>query len=159
MAASGTLVCEFCQGTYAGARNLRKHLHRKHAALLPALCRYCPRRLIDERSRYVHEGHAHPERFESRKSDLATRRAYNLRAKYGIEPEDYERMLVKQGGGCAVCGATEADQLSRRLHVDHDHATGRVRGLLCGPCNHAIGKAGDDPERLRRMAAYLEAVN
>jgi hypothetical protein len=53
----------------------------------------------------------------------------------GVSTEDYERMLAAQGGGCAICGAKPK---SRRLHVDHDHRTGTVRGLLCFQHNRAI---------------------
>lgn len=69
---------------------------------------------------------------------------------YGLTLEDYDRRLEAQGGKC-VCGA--AGEL---LHVDHDHETGEVRGLLCGPCNRTIGMALDSPERLMALARYLQ---
>jgi hypothetical protein len=53
----------------------------------------------------------------------------------GVDDDEYERMLEAQGGGCAICGAKPK---TRRLHVDHDHATGKVRGLLCHRCNRAL---------------------
>jgi hypothetical protein len=53
----------------------------------------------------------------------------------GVSDEDYAAMLEAQGGGCAICGAKPK---TRRLHVDHDHATGKVRGLLCHRCNRAL---------------------
>ena len=53
----------------------------------------------------------------------------------GVAGDDYARLLEAQGGGCAICGATPK---TRRLHVDHDHATGMVRGLLCHRCNRAL---------------------
>jgi hypothetical protein len=53
----------------------------------------------------------------------------------GVDDAEYERMLEAQGGGCAICGAKPK---TRRLHVDHDHATGKVRGLLCHRCNRAL---------------------
>jgi hypothetical protein len=65
-------------------------------------------------------------------------------------------MLAAQGGVCAVCRKLNPDRLGRRLHVDHCHETGRVRGLLCTLCNNAIGQAGESPERLRALATYLE---
>lgn len=52
-----------------------------------------------------------------------------------LAPGDYERMLEAQGGGCAIC---ETKPKTRRLHVDHDHRTGRVRGLLCFRCNRFL---------------------
>lgn len=86
----------------------------------------------------------------------ATRRRGKLKS-YGLTPEDYDRMVNDQNGKCAIClkdGDTDpTSQL--RLGVDHDHATGRVRGLLCRPCNRAIGILEDSPERAQRMADYL----
>lgn len=80
-----------------------------------------------------------------------------LARRYGITPADYDRMLAEQDGACAICGTTDpsADTRSTRLSVDHDHETGEVRGLLCGPCNRGLGYFGDNPDRLRRAADYL----
>ncbi|MBA2280271.1 MAG: endonuclease VII domain-containing protein [Actinomycetota bacterium] len=65
-------------------------------------------------------------------------------------------MLDAQGGGCAICGAAPARLAS--LHLDHDHHTGAIRGILCINCNQGIGKFGEDVERLRRAAEYLAAT-
>lgn len=64
-------------------------------------------------------------------------------------------MLVEQGNQCAICGK---DFHQRKVpHVDHDHATGVVRGLLCRACNIGLGKFEDNVEALRRAADYVEA--
>lgn len=79
-----------------------------------------------------------------------------LRRKRGITIADYEAMLLRQNHRCAACGSTDTGD--RRLDVfpvDHDHATGKVRGLLCSGCNKALGLLGDDPDRLMALAAYL----
>lgn len=68
---------------------------------------------------------------------------------------DLEALREKQDYRCVLCGAHE-DDLVRALHVDHDHATNRVRGLLCFACNTGIGKLNDDPALLRKAADYLE---
>ena len=60
-----------------------------------------------------------------------------LKYRYGITLEDYDAMLVAQGGGCALCQRFPNE--GRRLAVDHDHETGRIRGLLCNPCNVMLG--------------------
>ena len=73
---------------------------------------------------------------------------------YGMSLRDYDLMLARQRGVCAVCG----EQPARRLCVDHCHVTGKVRGLLCSPCNLAIGQFKDSPARLRKAAAYVEAA-
>jgi hypothetical protein len=66
----------------------------------------------------------------------------------------YEAQLARQDGHCAICPNTPK---SRRLHIDHDHATGKVRGLLCFPCNRLLLGAGVKSDRLRRAADYLDS--
>lgn len=81
---------------------------------------------------------------------------------FKLTEADYEALVVSQAGRCAACGAPDPDPSTclptDGLHIDHDHTTGRVRGLLCSGCNRAAGHAGDDPVRLRQVAAYLEAA-
>lgn len=83
-------------------------------------------------------------------------RADYLRKTYGITVEQYEQMLSEQGGHCAMCPRTAADQQGRVLAVDHCHTTGRIRGLLCTRCNSLIGHAGDDPAEALRLALAME---
>jgi ribosomal protein L37E len=83
-----------------------------------------------------------------------SRRRTKLKLKYGITPEDYERMFEEQGGVCAVCEKPSA----KRLCVDHDHATGIVRGLLCTPCNLSLGYLRDDSYNAVSAAKYLLKV-
>ncbi|GAA3729966.1 hypothetical protein GCM10022239_03230 [Leifsonia bigeumensis] len=82
-------------------------------------------------------------------------REYRLKAKFGITIEEYERMLAMQDGRCRICGTLPAEK--RRLAVDHDHATGEIRGLLCSHCNTALGFMGDDVTRLSAAIGYLKA--
>jgi hypothetical protein len=82
-------------------------------------------------------------------------RERHLKRKYGVTLADYDRMLADQGGCCAICLAPEAKQFKGVFHVDHDHATGAVRGLLCRGCNHMLGVVGDDPKILERAIRYL----
>ncbi|MFB7313004.1 endonuclease VII domain-containing protein [Streptomyces sp. NPDC056192] len=79
--------------------------------------------------------------------------AASLLFRYNMTMEEYTRRLEEQEGRCAVC---RDKPTKRRLHVDHDHDTGVIRNLLCEYCNHAIGKAKEDPARLRALADYLE---
>jgi len=76
----------------------------------------------------------------------------HLKNKYGLVPEVYAAMVERQGGRCAICRRTV------RLHVDHDHATGAVRGLLCRRCNLTLGYVEDDPDLLLLAADYLKAA-
>jgi hypothetical protein len=80
---------------------------------------------------------------------VVQRRRLTLLTKYRLTPAEWEEMAIRQGGCCAICGQ------ERGLVTDHDHATGRVRGLLCRSCNVAIAIL-DDPVRLPRALAYLE---
>lgn len=82
--------------------------------------------------------------------------AYVLKHHYGLSPADLDRMLEAQGGGCAICGSADALRKgSKRLCIDHDHATGAIRGLLCHPCNVGLGAYRDDPKLLANAIQYL----
>jgi len=76
-------------------------------------------------------------------------RTYHLKRRYGLTAEDVDAMIDAQGGKCAACRVGEPK------HVDHDHATGEVRGILCFTCNVALGNVGDDIARLQALAVYL----
>lgn len=88
------------------------------------------------------------------------RRQKNLVAaikRYGINFGDYSLMLGAQDGKCALCGdVPNGVKAASRLHVDHDHETGKVRALLCTRCNQGIGFFRDDPRLLRLAADYIE---
>ena len=82
---------------------------------------------------------------------------------YGVSLEDYEFMLKRQGGCCAICksskpwGFVKEPKGSKEFFcVDHDHTTGEVRGLLCQPCNKGLGCFGDNPDYMREAIKYLE---
>ncbi|HEX7276621.1 MAG TPA: endonuclease VII domain-containing protein [Acidimicrobiales bacterium] len=82
-------------------------------------------------------------------------RAGYLQRKYGITIEQYDQMLAAQGGGCAICGREPRPDIS--LHLDHDHESGQVRGILCFRCNNALGDLDDDVSLLRAAVCYLES--
>lgn len=87
-----------------------------------------------------------------------------LKSRYGLTIEQYNQILISQGGKCAACPARPVDG-GRRFHVDHDHACCPgsktcglcVRGILCPSCNTTLGHAKDDAERLKNLVKYLEA--
>lgn len=82
-----------------------------------------------------------------------------LKRHYGIGIDRYNEMLVAQRGCCAICAKPEANEIKGKvvsLAVDHDHATGTVRALLCSACNTALGLFNDDPGLLDKAKAYLE---
>ena len=83
-----------------------------------------------------------------------SRRADQLRRKYGLTTADFDALLVGQGNKCACCGAT--DWGGRGPFVDHCHATGKVRGILCMMCNIGAGAMVDNPKRAEQMVTYLK---
>ena len=80
--------------------------------------------------------------------------SYKLEGKYGITIDDYEHLLHAQNGVCAICGGVQRGV--RPMGVDHNHTTGKVRGILCSECNTGLGKFGDDIELLQAALAYLK---
>lgn len=88
----------------------------------------------------------------------ARRRAYRLKELYDLTLEEVAAMAVAQGNLCAVCGTDDPGSRGIRMTwvVDHDHASGRVRGLLCARCNRGLGLLKDDPAVLRAAADYVE---
>ena len=92
------------------------------------------------------------ERAKHRKEQV---KDYQLSYYFGISLDEYNKMFDSQQGCCAICG-THQSSLSKSLAVDHDHITGKVRGLLCNKCNAALGLLKDDPEVVKKAAGYLE---
>jgi hypothetical protein len=99
----------------------------------------------------------------SRECIRVRQRHQRLATNYGLTSEAFEKLLRKQGGGCAVCRISQSD----RWAVDHDHACcagnstcGKcIRGILCFPCNQALGLFRDSPDTLRRALAYITNSN
>lgn len=81
-----------------------------------------------------------------------------LQRKYGISENEYNARLLSQNNCCPVCGVEFSDGVfgPDSPVVDHCHINGHVRGILCNECNRGLGYYHDDPEALRRAAAYLE---
>jgi len=85
---------------------------------------------------------------------LQCKRCKHMWTKYGINSAEYDLMLAEQGSLCAIC-----EKVMESPNIDHCHETGKVRGLLCGPCNRGIGLLQDEPKLLRSAALYLEGVD
>lgn len=96
---------------------------------------------------------AHPQK--RAKQSIESMRRYKLATKYGITPDDYQRMLDSQNGLCAICKTDQAGGRWGRFHVDHCHTTGAVRGLLCHACNVTLGRVGDNLAGVKRFSNYL----
>lgn len=114
---------------------------------LSAYCKQCCCLIQQERRR------KEPGRFAERD------RAKSLRLNFGLSIADYEAMATKQGNCCALCSQPESTTVNGRrlrLAVDHDHASGQIRGLLCGACNRGLGIA--ESIGLENIAQYLNKV-
>lgn len=95
--------------------------------------------------------------YKSNTDERKQRSLENLRKrKYGITPLEYDRLYQMQQGRCKICNKHQTD-LGQALHVDHDHVSNKVRGLLCGRCNILLGHAYDSIDILSAAIIYLEA--
>lgn len=94
------------------------------------------------------------------KPEVQAKRREYAKQRYGwdetFSESDYSRLLAQQDGKCAIC---RNPPKKKALAIDHDHATGRVRGLLCMVCNTTLGRFKDDPDRFDAASAYLRAGN
>lgn len=101
---------------------------------------------------------ARPPKVGCKQCEYCLRRGWrnDLWKHYRIREADYDALLVKQNGLCALC--KEPPPTGERLHVDHKHGTSAVRGLLCNCCNVALGMLKESPGLCRRAAEYLEAL-
>jgi len=90
------------------------------------------------------------------KESARHKRNHSLLKRFGMTADEADALLVEQGGVCAICCDFIADKRGYAAHVDHDHVTGQIRGILCFGCNAGLGQFKDDPGRLRAAIVYLE---
>lgn len=84
------------------------------------------------------------------------KRNHHLLMKFGITADEADALLAEQGGVCPICREEISDARGYEPHIDHDHETGQVRGILCFLCNAGLGQFRDNPDRLRAAIVYLE---
>lgn len=82
-------------------------------------------------------------------------REHHLKRMFGIDHKQYERMYEEQCGKCKICGTTDPKGRWNHFAIDHCHKTGKIRGLLCGPCNKGLGSFQDNPKLLKKALSYL----
>lgn len=106
----------------------------------------------EARKRYYKTTHGAENRRRYRQRDVVRDRAlsYNRQKKYGITDGQFDDLLLKQDGRCAICHSDDC-----KLVVDHCHGSGNIRGLLCHQCNSALGYFSDSPYRLRNAIQYI----
>jgi hypothetical protein len=92
-----------------------------------------------EKNRDKHNQQAKESHHRNKHKHVGKMRKYHLKYNYNMTEDDYNKMLIKQNESCKICGTHESKVARKRLHVDHDHNTGEIRGLLCSRCNGALG--------------------
>ena len=107
-------------------------------------------------------GHSPARQRATRLANKERFKGYSLKRDYDLSLEEYNTLLVKQEGKCAICGALDGSEKSnnngsKSLSVDHDHQTGEIRGLLCSMCNKGIGSLEDSPKLVLKAYEYLIA--
>lgn len=94
--------------------------------------------------------------YEWYRANKEKQRWYQVKLKYGLTKEEYDKLLEEQKNCCAICDR-HVLECSQPLYVDHCHDTGKIRGLLCAGCNGGIGLMNDDVEVVRKAVKYLES--
>jgi len=144
-----TKICGNCKEFKA----LNRFQYRKESQNLRGTCKDCRyKRIKKYNEKNPHLVKARSDRYRSRHKERL--RAQQLRIKFNITIDAYERMFRNQNGVCAICGKFNVD--GRRLAVDHDHNTGRIRGLLCRMCNVFLGLIENTPGLLHKFSEYIE---
>lgn len=126
----------------------------------PRDCAFCGKTLPLEKIRrgersFCSRDCKEAERARSGRTAVAARKS-RLKVFYGLTVEEVDAMAAE---GCQICGTTDWPGRHARPHVDHDHKTGKVRGILCSECNTGLGKFKDDPALTQAATAYLERTS
>ena len=138
-----TVSCKYCRAK--NAKNYRENNHSKV-------------RMIEKRYQTKNRIELNKKSRESlrkkRKKNPDFDRAYKLKYTYGITIDEFNKILKKQEGKCVICRTDKPN--GRGFCVDHDHKTGKVRGILCHSCNTGIGSLKDSVELLEKAIKYLK---
>lgn len=94
---------------------------------------------------------------EKKRSEAGYHRWARIKTEYGLTREEFYKLRASQSEKCAICETSISDE--KKTHIDHDHLTGAIRGLLCGPCNQGLGLFKDSPQLLQVAINYLKAHN
>jgi hypothetical protein len=147
--------CRVCRT--AEVRNYRLKNPEIVKAIQKRTCAKHAEKHKERAAKWYSENHerAKEQMAKRRREQPETIKNEKLRLSFGITIHDYNRMMEDQGFCCAICGINN-EKTKRSLAVDHCHITGRIRGLLCGKCNSAIGLLGESANNLRNAISYLE---
>lgn len=115
------------------------------------LCSSCNKKRVSKWRKEFPEKRAKQSQREGKKDYSKNK---HLKYHYGISLDEYNKMFHQQEGKCYLCGKHQSE-VKRALSVDHCHKTGKIRKLLCQPCNTLLGMSGDDPIVLQKAIDYL----
>lgn len=145
---------QFCTQKCANSFSMKKRRGKKIAVGVNRKCRQCSIQFSGTSNQLYCSIKCMSEASFKRGMAFASQ----IKRRYGLTIEQYTQILDSQNQVCAICLRSDVGRInSRRLFVDHDHKTGRVRGILCYKCNTLIGHALDSPEILKKAIVYLEA--
>ena len=126
----------------------------KHPDGLQKHCKSCQHdNYIKNKQKVIKRSLERQKKDPNRKNNV---RKYDLKRRFNLSVEEYDLLLKKQNGVCAICNTTVLD---KNLAVDHNHKNGIIRGLLCIPCNLLIGNAKENKNILLNAVKYLELYN
>ena len=131
--------CKFCKKLYkidSAHWGLKKNYGKRKDTVL-----YCSKKLKEQK---------HKANMSRTPYSIETYRKYIIKGRYNITIQQYQEMLLIQDGKCKIC-----DTVMTKPHIDHDHASGRIRGLLCRGCNWGLGHFKDDTKYLQSAIKYL----
>lgn len=150
----GRVFCKYCNDAFDESHfNIIKYKNRKNKdkEVVQYTCKKHDIRFREDNPQKSYES--------LYKNDLQLyKKDVNLQREYGITLGDYNNKFMEQQGCCAICNKHQSE-FKKPLFVDHDHDTGKVRGLLCNKCNWAIGLLDDSIKRLESAINYLEKYN
>lgn len=158
----GFKICHKClEKKSISEFNLHHATKNKNKDGLRGECRDCQKAHSKEHYQKVKDiWNAKREKHRHDPKEQKKQHHYHLKKKFGISGSDYDAMLGKQDGKCAICGTDKPwinGKIIKNFAVDHDHVTGEIRSLLCAKCNQGLGNFVDSPILLRKAAEYLES--
>ena len=147
-------TCRKCQNKRVQARYRLKHpvvLRTPYYGEMPAGTKWCPK--CKQMLQFESFGKNKTQKFGLTAYCRECQKKVSRRHLYGLTDTAYKQLLFEQNGFCKICGR----KFGMAPHVDHDHSTGRIRGLLCNKCNTAIGMFNEDIACLKAAIVYLES--
>jgi predicted metal-dependent hydrolase len=147
-----TASCVDCSGVIYAKDRCSRHYHQRYRKKNKKIVQAATRKYRQSEKGQTTESKNRQRYYEENKEEILQKALHARLQTLGISVEEYMTLLKKQKGVCGICRKAP---VKRRLAVDHCHQTGRVRGLLCGPCNTGLGLLGDNAKGVKMALSYL----